>query len=187
MVTSASKIMQLSMVCLCLVAWCLKATGLHIVPLWYVKETKSWEVLVSRNAGTAFWTDFYNTGTADPILLAQSTIKSFTRGRYNESNAPISGAFSVIQSDQHYWFTPVLQRLDDKVMRKARNCKKSDFTWVPAQVLAGYSQVYDRRKRKSGCITVEPNFREAFRILWPGVEKKLQENSTAVKACAVKP
>lgn len=180
--TCAPKIIRLGMVCFCLATWYAGATIVHIIPLWYDQKTKNWDVLVSRNAGTAIWTDFDNTGTGDAISMARSTIRSFTRGRYNEKNAPLSSAIDMIQYDQHFFFVPILQHLDDKAMHKARNRNKSEFTWVPSTVLAGYSQVNDHRKRKSGRITIDPNFRATFRIIWPDVTKKLSE-SMAPKAC----
>ena len=130
--------MKWVIVSLYIVTWYVHATVVHIIPLWYDPVTKNWDVLVSRNAGTAMWTDFDNTAKGDLLSLARSTISSFTHGRYNEKNAPLSSAIDLIQYDQHFFFVPVLHRLDDAAMRKARNRKKSEFTWVQASVLTGY-------------------------------------------------
>ena len=124
MIRCIFKIIRFGMIFFCLGVKYVNATVVHVIPLWYDQGSKSWEILVSRNAGTAIWTAFDNTGTGDLISLAHSTIRSFTHGRYNEKNAPLAAAIDFFQYDQYFFFVPVLQQLDDKVMRKARNKKK---------------------------------------------------------------
>ena len=170
------QIMRLTLAGFCLVMCYACATVVHVIPLWYDTTTKNWEILLGRNTGTAIWTDFDHGGTEDPITLARSTIKNFTHNRYNEKNAPLESGIDIINSNQHFFFIPVTEKLDNLAMRRARNNTKSEFTWVSASVLAGYGQVLDPRKRKSGRITVEPNFRATFGLLWPEVTKKLSES-----------
>jgi hypothetical protein len=144
-----------------------------VIPLWQDKVTKKWEILISRNAGTAIWTDFDNEGKQDPRQLAIKTLHDFTRARYNEKNAPLSSAIDLIQYGQHFWFVPVVSRVEDKAMRMARNQEKRDFVWVPIDKFLALETIHDPRQRKSGRITIDHNLREAMRILWPDVSKKL--------------
>ena len=177
---NAAMIMRKNVIGLIFVVWYANANVVRIIPLWSDPKTKSWEVLVSRNIGTALWSDFSSTGTERPGMLARATMREFTRGRYNETNAPLKTAIDLVQGNEQIFFVPVLQKVDDKAMRKARNMKKSEFTWVPASVLAGYEPVHDPRKKKSGLITIEPTFRSTFRILWPAVAQKLAEPAPKV-------
>jgi hypothetical protein len=169
------KVIRLWLIGFCFMAWSISATIIHVILLWHDQTTKKWEILLSRDSGTAIWTDFDHTGQGNAQLFARSTIRDFTRGRYNEKNAPLHSAIDLIQYDQHFFFVPVVERVDDFAMRRARNMYKRDFVWVPLEEFLGYSTVHDRRQRKSDLITVEPNLRAVVRILWPEFEKRLVE------------
>ena len=162
------KLLLAGMVCITL---SLSATIVHVVLLLQDPATKKWEILLSRNVGTALWTDFDNTGSQEPVAFAKATIRDFTNGRYNELNAPMEKAIDLIQYGQHFFFVPVTERLYGRTMRKARNKHKHDFTWVPMDEFLGYRPVYDSRLKKSGLITAEPNMRAVVRIVWPEVQK----------------
>jgi hypothetical protein len=145
----------------------------HVILLWQDPITKKCEILLSRNVGTAIWTDFDRTGSQEPISFAKATIRDFTRGRYNEKNAPLEKSIDLIQYGQHFFFVPVTERLQGgRIMRKARNIYKYDFTWVPIEDFLGYAPLYDYRLKKSGYITADPNLREVIRIVWPEVQKR---------------
>jgi hypothetical protein len=155
------------------ISWTLNATIVHVILLWQDPVTKKCEILLSRNVGTAIWTDFDNTGDQEPLSFAKATIRDFTRGRYNENNAPLEKAIDLIQYGQHFFFVPVTERLQGgRMMRKARNTYKHDFTWVPIEDFLGYAPLYDYRLKKSGYITADPNLREVVRIVWPEVQKR---------------
>ena len=172
--TYLSKLIRLSLVYFCFLAVTVRATIVHIIPLWQDKKTKKWEIMLSRNTGTALWTDFDHASKGEPYVVARATIKDFTRGRYNEKNMPLKSGVDLIEYGQHFWFVPVSERVDNWSMRKARNSFKMDFTWVSMDEFLGFTPVHDPRQRKSGRITADPNLRATVRILWPEVQKKLK-------------
>jgi hypothetical protein len=171
-------------------SWALSATIVHVILLWQDPTTKKWDILLSQNVGTAIWTDFDNTGDQEAIPFAEATIRDFTRGRYNERNAPLETAIDLIQYGQHFFFVPVTERLEGRIMRKARNKYKHDFTWVSVENFLGAAPIADNRQRKSGPITAEPNLREVVRIVWPEVKKRCigcpKENGQAKEAVSTK-
>jgi hypothetical protein len=171
----ASKILQVSLVGFLLGTCTVRALIMHVVLLKYDEPSKSWHVLLSRNAGTGIWADFVDTLGCNIEPCAKELMKKCTRRRYNETNAPLTAGFDIIAQEQHFFFIPVTHVVDAVEMRKARNPTKTEFTWVPASILASYAPIYDPRKRKPARITCEPNFRTVFRSLWPAAEKKLSE------------
>jgi hypothetical protein len=152
------------------------ASIVHVLPVWYESCEKQWYMLLGRNIGTSLWTAFDNEGPQEPIPLGIETLQKYTKGRYNLRNAPVDTALAAVVYGQHFFAVPVTERLSPKILRKARNSKKTDFTWVSVKELIGEGDVIDRRQRKSGCITVEPNFRATLRVIWTEFSKKLENN-----------
>ena len=151
------------------------ASIVHVLPIWYEDCEKQWYMLLGRNIGTALWTAFDNEGPQEPVPLGIKTLHNYTKGRYNLHNAPVDTALAALVYGQYFFVVPVTERLSPKILRKARNSKKTDFVWVPIQELLGDGDVIDRRQRKSGKITVEPNFRMTMRVIWPEFSRKLEE------------
>ena len=170
--THGKRFCLISLACM---SWALSAVVVHVILLWQDPATQKWQMLLSRNVGVAIWTDFDRTGDQDPLDFAKATIRDFTRGRYNEHNVPLENSIDIILYGQHFFFAPVNERLQGgRLMRKARNRYKHDFTWVPMEDYTSYKPLQDYRLKKSGRITADPNLREVVRIVWPEVQKKFE-------------
>jgi hypothetical protein len=157
------------------------ASMVHVLPIWYEVRENRWYMLLGRNIGSALWTAFDNEGPQEPIPLGIATLQESTKGRYNLRNAPVDTALATMVHRHHFFIVPVTERLSSKQMRKARNSKKTDFTWVPVKELIGFGDVIDKRRRKSGRITVEPNFRQTLRLIWSEFVPMLERNGCIKK------
>lgn len=119
------------------------------VPLAYNTATGDWSVLLRINPQSGFWEDFYENslpGERGNIVAARALARQ-TNSMYSN---PINHVpWQKTPTGDIVHFVPVKFLSGSNLYQKARNCKSSNFSWIPTkEILMSSGDIARNHERK---------------------------------------